>query len=186
MPKVFTAAIVVTLTIGALFATVVAAPAPPTSDALTADISKAAYCASSIEVEFLNLINQYRVSKDKAPLRMSQAVGAAARHHSLDMANRNYTDHYTKGSGDDWADRMADHGYTFARSTTTGENIYYGKAAARDAFNWWKASSGHNTNMLRSTFTTIGIGRGYNANSQYKYYWTTDFAGKFDAAAKRC
>lgn len=40
--------------------------------------------------------------------------------------------------------------------------------------------------MLSTKFTTIGIGRGYNANSQWKYYWTTDFAGKFDAAAKRC
>ena len=186
MSKVFASVIVVTLTIGALFATATAAPAPPTSDALTAEISQGAYCASPVEVKFLNLINQYRTSKDRAPLGMSQTVGAAARHHSVDMAKRNYFDHDTKTTNATFVDRLNAHGYPYTGSTALGENIYSGGDSASEAFNAWKKSSRHNANMLSTKFTTIGIGRGYNANSTYKYYWTTDFAGKFDAAAKRC
>lgn len=186
MSKIFASVIVVTLTVGALFATVAAAPAPPTSEALTADISKAAYCASPVEVQFLSLINRYRTQNGKAALRMSQTVGAASRHHSVDMANRNYTSHYTKGTNASPADRMDDHGYPFIGSTSWGENIYWGGDTASEAFNWWKGSTDHRNNMLSAKWTTIGIGRGYNANSQYRYYWTTGFTGKFDAAAKRC
>lgn len=135
MSKVFASVIVVTLTIGALFATATAAPAPPTSEALTAEISQGAYCASRVEVQFLTLINDYRRSKGKPVLRMSQTVGAAARHHSVDMANRNYTSHYTKGTGADPGDRMKAHGYPYIGSTTWGENIYWGGDTAREAFN---------------------------------------------------
>jgi hypothetical protein len=34
--------------------------------------------------------------------------------------------------------------------------------------------------MLGSSFTAIGIGRAYNANSQYKWYWTTQFGSYSD------
>src|SRR5436853_5887938 len=36
----------------------------------------------------------------------------------------------------------------------------------------WMASPGHRANILNPSFTHIGIGVGYNPNSQWKYYWT--------------
>src|SRR4051795_9632874 len=39
----------------------------------------------------------------------------------------------------------------------------------------WMASPGHRANILNPSFTHIGIGVGYNPNSQWKYYWTQDF-----------
>src|SRR5215216_208464 len=132
MSRITIVVVVVTLTIGALIASAAAAPASPTSDALAANISQGAYCASSVEVQFLNRINRYRRQHNKSNLRMSQTIGAAARHHSEDMADRNYTSHYTKGSGDGPDDRMRAHGYPYIGSTTWGENIFWGGASARE------------------------------------------------------
>jgi hypothetical protein len=40
----------------------------------------------------------------------------------------------------------------------------------------WKASYGHNQNMLNSSYRQIGIARYYNAGSTYSWYWVTDFS----------
>ena len=57
-----------------------------------------------------------------------------------------------------------------------------GYSAAQAVFNGWKASSGHNKNMLNPNFKVIGIGFATVSTAPYKYYWTTDFGGKVDAA----
>eukprot|EP01041_Mallomonas_annulata_P015586 gene15586-32927_t len=57
-----------------------------------------------------------------------------------------------------------------------GENIYAGGQSAAEAFDAWKNSPGHNTNMLRPQYNYIGIGIAYNGNSNYGWYWTNDFA----------
>jgi uncharacterized protein YkwD len=40
--------------------------------------------------------------------------------------------------------------------------------------------------MLSSRYKAIGIGRAYDAGSQYGWYWTADFGGKADTAGKLC
>ena len=61
-----------------------------------------------------------------------------------------------------------------------GENIAVGNGDAATTFEQWRGSPGHNANMLGVNYTTIGIGRAYNATSQYSWYWTTDFASVSD------
>jgi uncharacterized protein YkwD len=154
----------------------------------------AAYCSSPAERELLRLINDYRRSNGRDPLAISQTLGAAARHHSVDMAKRNYLRHTTKGTRIGPGDRIEAHDYPYIGQTALGENIYGGYGtrngtdlgSAEAAFHSWKNSPGHNKNMLSRRFTTIGIGRVHEADSKYKNYWTTDFAGKFDREAKRC
>jgi uncharacterized protein YkwD len=151
------------------------------------------YCVESFEQEMLTLINQHRAANGRGALRLGQNIGAAAQHHSADMADRNYFSHTTAGTGEGPSQRMIAHGYP-ANTTWWGENIYAGYGtqngvdlgSAQAAFNAWKNSSGHNANMLNPNYTVIGIDRSSNPNSTYKNYWTTDFGGAADAAAVTC
>ena len=153
----------------------------------------AEYCADSPEQEFLRLINDYRAANGRGALSLGQRIGAAAQHHSADMANRNYLSHTTQGTGEGPRERMVAHGYP-ANTTYWGENIYAGYgtqngvdlASAPGAFNWWKNSPGHNANMLNANYRVIGIDRTSNPNSQYRNYWTTNFGGVADQVATLC
>lgn len=126
----------------------------------------------------LDLINQYRVSNGKNPLKISPSLSIAAQAHSEDMANHNYFSHNSIDGRTPW-DRMRQTGYTY--NTWLGENIAAGYSTAQGVFEAWKTSPyGHNEVMLFDEFKVIGIGLAYNAFSDYKYYWTADFGGYDD------
>jgi uncharacterized protein YkwD len=125
---------------------------------------------------FLTLINDYRVSQGRQPLAVSYFLSRAAQWKSNDMGVNAYFGH------DDlfrpWYQRVTDCGYTFP--TAIGENIVGGPSPALSAFNAWKNSPGHNSNMLSTSYKAIGIGRAYVPGSPYSYYWTTVFGGVDD------
>lgn len=141
------------------------------------------YCLEEEEAAFLVLINDYRAANNLAPLVASHDLGAAAEHHSDDMADQNYFSHTGK-NGSSPKDRIVDHGYTF--DTFWGENISAGRETAQNAFDAWKASPGHNANMLSPNFVAIGIDRAQNADSEFEFYWTNVFGGVADEAAEEC
>jgi uncharacterized protein YkwD len=144
-------------------------------------------CLDTQEKAFLTLVNNYRASKGLAALKASKALNVAAHFHSKDMGTRKYFSHTTKTplpaglTGSSPWDRMRDAGYGY--NTSKGENIAAGYATAQKVFNAWKASSGHNANMLNAKFKVIGIGLATVSGSPYTNYWTTDFGGVVDAAA---
>ena len=129
------------------------------------------------EQAFCTQINQYRAAHGVAPLRVSVSLANAADWMSNDMATKNYFAH-TDSLGRTFSTRLKAFGYTF--NTTRGENLAAGNATAAGAFAQWKASAGHNTNMLSSSYKVIGIARAYSATARYKWYWTTDFGGYVD------
>ncbi len=148
--------------------------------------AQAAVSYSAEEIAFIKLINEYRVSQGLNPLMVSDMISEACDRHSSDMGKYRFFSHYTVQS--DWFpvnaspwDRMAKSGYDFY--TNKGENIAAGQSTAKDAFNAWKASPGHNANMLNSSFKVIGIGLVVVPGSPYTYYWTTDFGGYVDRTA---
>lgn len=162
-------------------------PAPtPTRTATPVLTIDEASCLNTTEQEFLRLINAYRTENGLSALKTSKAINKAAYAHSLDMGQRNYFDHLTLSpvpswqSGPTFSDRMRSMGYTY--NTTRAENIAAGQSTAQQVFNAWKASSGHNRNMLNANFKVIGIGFVVVPDSKYTYYWTTDFGGYVDAA----
>ncbi len=125
------------------------------------------------ETQFLQLINQYRAEKGLGALKLDINLTNAAKWLSTDMAAREYFDH-TDSQGRDFSQRLNDFGFTkFPR----GENIAAGYETAAQVIQGWKESQGHDQNMRGPEFVYIGIGRVYNANSKYKWYWTTDFGG---------
>src|SRR5215213_4460638 len=109
------------------------------------------YCLGEDEAAFLVLINDYRQQNNLGPLIASHDLGDAAEHHSQDMADEDYFSH-TGLNGSSPKDRIVDHGYTF--DTYWGENINAGRETAQNAFDAWKASPGHNANMLSPNFVT--------------------------------
>lgn len=124
------------------------------------------------EIEFLELLNEYRAENGRGPLTADAVLDTAADWHSNDMANNNYFSHFDS-LGRSPTQRAASFGYP----SGVGENIGAGGPLAEpqkmlDAF---KGSSGHNAMMLGSQWIAIGIGRVYNASSYYGYYWTLDF-----------
>lgn len=128
--------------------------------------------ATQLETQFLSLINQYRQSNGLGTLSRNSALDTAARLHSKDMAVNGFFSHTSLDGRSPWT-RMAQAGYSC--NGAKGENIAAGYSTAQAAFNAWRNSPGHNENMLSPNYNAIGIGVYYDANSQYGYYWTTDF-----------
>jgi len=179
-------AIVVALVVGLaqLGGQTLAAPAGGTSSRTEVYAPTTDFCADAEELAFLTLINNYRASFGLGALVITQQLSAAADHHSQSMADFNYFNHTLTPEGISWSQNMANHGYNY--NAWKGENIYAGQPGAQAAFTAWKNSPGHDANMRNTNYKAIGIGRAYNANSTYKWYWTNNFGSFIDPSATVC
>ncbi len=122
-------------------------------------------------------INAYRTSSGKTALKLSRALGAAARHHSNEMAVNDYASH-TLLNDVTWSQNITNYGYP--TNTYRGENIAAGNSGASDTFAQWKRSPSHNATMLSGDYKVIGIGRAVQRDSTYRWYWTATFGGTVD------
>ena len=129
----------------------------------------------SEEQAFLTLINSHRQANGLGSLSLDWQLNAAANWMSNDMAANDYYSH-TDSLGRDPFQRMADFGYNYR--TWKGENLAAGVNVAQAAFDVFKNSPGHNSNMLNPNFKVIGIALAYGAGTTYGWYWTTDFGGQ--------
>jgi uncharacterized protein YkwD len=91
------------------------------------------------------------------------------------MAKKNYFSHKLS-NGDSPEKNIERFGYT--NWSSIGENIAAGHETAKAVMNAWKSSRKHDRNMRNKNFTEIGIGRAYNKNSKYGWYWTTTFGSR--------
>lgn len=125
--------------------------------------------ASADVTGFLNLINSYRQQNGVGSLAEDQNLTNAACWLAADLDINGFS--HTDSQGRSMSQRLTDFGVSGFRA----ENIFYttSGSGAQYAFDSWKNSSGHNTNMLNPTYTRIGIGR---TNINGKWYWATDFA----------
>ncbi len=128
------------------------------------------------EQAFLTLINNYRVQNSLPKLHLSYMLSRASAWKSKDLAVNAYFAHDDLSRT--WVQRIRDCSYGY--NTFLGENIAAGYVTAQSVFDGWKASPGHNANMLGANYTSIGIGRYFVAGSPFGWYWTTDFGGYDD------
>jgi uncharacterized protein YkwD len=133
------------------------------------------YSPDGEERAFLDLINNYRRQNGAGNLSLQNQLGAAADHHSQDMAQKNYFSH-TLSNGDSAEKNIEHFGYT--NWSFVGENIAAGQETAEAVMDAWKSSPEHDRNMRNKNFTEIGIGRAYNKSSKYGWYWTTTFGSR--------
>jgi uncharacterized protein YkwD len=145
--------------------------------AVTAIRSRDAAADPAIDSEeqaFLTLINNWRAQNGAGPLTFSSVINNAADWMSNDMGVKNYFSHTDSLGRDPWQ-RMCSFDYCY--NTWRGENIAAGYQTAEQVFAAWKASSGHNANMLNPNYKVMGLARVYVQGSRYGWYWTNDFGG---------
>jgi uncharacterized protein YkwD len=133
------------------------------------------YSPDGEERAFLDLINAYRRQHGAGNLSLQDQLGAAADHHSQDMARKNYFSHKL-ANGDSAEENIERFGYS--NWSSVGENIAAGHETAKAVMDAWKSSPDHDRGMRNKNFTEIGIGRAYDKSSKYGWYWTTTFGSR--------
>jgi uncharacterized protein YkwD len=105
------------------------------------------------------------------PLRWSDALAAAAREHSQDMARQNYFSH-AGSDGSTVAARVEAQRYRWSH---VGENIAAGLGAAERVVQGWLSSPEHCANIMNADFSEMGAAYAYGMDSQAGIYWTQVF-----------
>jgi len=141
------------------------------------------------EAKFLEIINEYRLSQNPplTPLVSSATLNQAAYDYSVVMSRTGWFDHTGPDGSSPW-ERMCNGGHLPAcnGSAVMGENIAAGYATARDVFEAWRSSPGHNANMLGEEFRAIGIGLANVEDGVMSWVWTTDFSSETDVNGCAC
>lgn len=124
-------------------------------------------------------INQIRLSYGLDSLTVNPQLSAAATSYSLDMACNNRVDftRHTDSNGGRWYERISAQGYSYSVALEivwAGNPAYGGTPQA--AINWWMNSRIHRDNILNPEVTEIGVAYAYVENSEFRGYYTVDFA----------
>ncbi len=119
------------------------------------------------------------------PLYYEPRLNQSARFHAQDMATNGCFQH-DSCDGTPWSDRI----WSFdPQARSIGENIGAGYTSAKsfvdvllcDASGGQCAQdetsqAGHRTNMMSTSFTSVGTGYATNPKGLYRHYWVQDFA----------
>lgn len=188
------AAILIVLVALLVPANAFAAPGMSTGGWAGGGLDASGYCADPEELAMLAELNAYRVENGAGELTLSVSLGAAAKHHSESMASFNYFDgshdlHFEGRNQDEtitWQENIANHGYPDNTHTSRAENLAAGFESAAETLEQWKNSPSHNDHLLSSKYQAIGIGRAFNPEAEYRWYWTVTFGSLLDAPAAAC
>ncbi|BAZ14034.1 SCP-like extracellular [Calothrix sp. NIES-4071] len=119
---------------------------------------------ATFEQQVLELTNQERVKSGLAPLKANAELNYAADEYAELMSQNRYFSHTGPDGSKPW-DRAASVGF---EAQTMGENIAAGQKTPQDVVQAWMNSPGHRANILRPSFTQLGVGFDNN-------YWVQDF-----------
>jgi uncharacterized protein YkwD len=115
------------------------------------------------EQKMLTLVNEYRQREGAEPLKLSKTLTRAATWMSTDINTTKSLSH-TDSSNRDFVARIAQCGYDGNSSAENISNL----GSADAVLKAWTASVPHNTNLLSTLFTVVGIARAGQ-------FWTLDF-----------
>lgn len=153
----------------------------------------AEYCATPEEINFLNLVNAYRLGAGLVPLALSQTLGAASEHHSWSMAESGLFSHTLSepdGPLVTWDQNVLNHGYPALNAqglkTRRAEVLTAGIPDAWRAFDALRRSPAHNAILLAPWARAIGVGLADAPGSRYRWWWTATFGSTFDRVGVVC
>ncbi|EPR09199.1 CAP domain-containing protein [Ruminiclostridium papyrosolvens] len=126
---------------------------------------------AAFQKRVVELVNAERAKNGLKPLKMNAQVNKTATLKSQDMAKLGYFDHNSPTYGSPF-DMMKKYGISYR---TAGENIAMGQTTPEQVMKGWMNSPGHRANILKSSFTEIGVG--VAKNSSGRLYWTQQFIG---------
>ncbi|MEV6166795.1 CAP domain-containing protein [Streptomyces sp. NPDC051954] len=119
--------------------------------------------------DVVDLTNRERARAGLPPLAVDPILTTAAQAHSADMIARAFYAHTSPDGSQPW-DRAAAAGST---RRSIGENIACGQRSAAEVVEGWMNSPGHRANILKPTFTHIGVG--FAGGGAAGTYWTQLF-----------
>ena len=151
--------------------------------------------STSKKAEYLNAINQARSVEQNcgskgifpatSPLNWSNKLYKSSYEHSYDLATSNTFSHDGSGTTSDWTgialgkqstmtERIEHYNYSWSR---LGENVAAGTGTntATIAVQKLLDSDGHCANIMKASFTEIGMAMAKNTSSTYTHYWTQNF-----------
>jgi uncharacterized protein YkwD len=124
--------------------------------------------AKTIEIETLELINEYRLSKGLIALEDMSIVKSVAYSHTDYMLENNEISH-------DYFFKRSEYLKEHTGAERVSENVAYGYSTARTLVNAWIESDGHRVNM-EGDFTNFDISAEQNENG--RWYYTNIFIKK--------
>lgn len=127
------------------------------------------YTATKLDAEAArNLINAYRKKHGLRPLRLSAELTNAAKAHSRDLARWDRISHFGSDGSNPW-DRVKRSGYD---ARLAAENVGTGQASIEEVMKGWRASPGHNKNLLMADAQHMGIALVQDPKTEFKTFWT--------------
>ncbi len=114
------------------------------------------------------MINEYRADHGLKPVALAAKLTSAASAHARDMARQDRISHRGSDGSDPWA-RVDQTGYG---ARLAAENVGAGQRSFAEVLQGWKASPGHNRNLLLRDATQMGIALATRPESRYKTFWT--------------
>jgi uncharacterized protein YkwD len=112
-------------------------------------------------------LNAYRVEKGLNPLRLDPALTAMAERQAQAMAASETMSHDVGGP---FSVRLAASGINAA----AGENLAAGYMSFDETLAGWRASAGHDANLLMAGATRFGIALAKNPSGGYGAYWAME------------
>jgi hypothetical protein len=120
--------------------------------------------------DIIAMISQYRIEHGLKPVHVDPQLTAVAERQAKAMAAAGELDHGVAGS---FATRISS-----VNTDSAAENIAAGTKSWAETLRLWKASPGHNENLLRADADVIGVAVAYNNDTRFKSYWAMAVAHK--------
>ena len=121
--------------------------------------------------QIISLINTERANSGLQTLTFDAQIAAFAQSHAEDMAFNNFLSH--DGSDGTFGERMMHYNTTHSGNSISGEILAIG--TPQDAMYQWRQDE--HWNFVHGNYTLIGVGYAYNSCSDFRGYFTVDFAG---------
>ena len=133
--------------------TTVQVPSSQTKPETDSSVTTTETTSDSFAEQMLALVNQARAEAGVAPLTLDRTLCDAADKRAVEITS--YFSH-TRPNGSDCFTIFDEFGISCWGG---GENIAMGSSDAQTIFNMWMNSPGHRSNILNSSFKSIGIGK---------------------------
>lgn len=137
----------------------------------SAKVNTVTYSAYASEV--LRLVNIERAKVGAAPLVLDETLCNAANMRAIEMDYSGYFSH-TRPNGSDCFTVFE---FCNIDYFSCGENIAAGYVTPADVVDGWMNSDGHRANILRTSYTKMGLGYSTGGGGEYGCYWAQEFAG---------
>lgn len=123
---------------------------------------------ADIPVQYMELVNNHRISLGLKSLILESGLSDVARAHSVNMALGKISFGHTG-----FSERCASARVIMGSGNLCGEIVANGQSTYQAAFNSWMNSSGHRSKIEEPRYTHTGFG--YAKSNSGTYYWTQVF-----------